>query len=127
MTLRIEKLEAFVYRAPIDTPVQTSFGTLRDRPAVFVRATDADGVEGWGEVWCNFPTIGAEHRVQAQGRAARHGEVGRLHRVPAGGEDRILSTKTASLSTECDLQLSRGQVRETARSRPGEPTPAQED
>ena len=68
MTLRIEKLEAFVYRAPIDTPVQTSFGTLRDRPAVFVRATDADGVQGWGEVWCNFPTIGAEHRVQAQDR-----------------------------------------------------------
>ena len=64
MTLRITKLEALVYRAPIDTPVQTSFGTMRDRPAVFVCATDADGVQGWGEVWCNFPTIGAEHRAR---------------------------------------------------------------
>ena len=61
---RIEKLEAFVYRAPIETPVQTSFGLMRDRPAVFVRVTDADGVHGWGEVWCNFPTIGAEHRAR---------------------------------------------------------------
>jgi L-alanine-DL-glutamate epimerase-like enolase superfamily enzyme len=37
---------------------------MRDRPAVFVRATDTDGAEGWGEVWCNFPTVGAEHRAR---------------------------------------------------------------
>jgi len=62
--LKIARLEAFVFRAPIDTPVQTSFGTMRDRPAVFVRATDSDGACGWGEIWCNFPTIGAEHRAR---------------------------------------------------------------
>ena len=62
--LRIAKLEAFVYRAPIETPVQTSFGIMRNRPAVFVRVTDTDGAEGWGEVWCNFPTVGAEHRAR---------------------------------------------------------------
>ena len=61
---RIARLEAFVYRAPIDTPVQTSFGIMRDRPAVFVRVTDSDGAIGWGEVWCNFPTVGAEHRAR---------------------------------------------------------------
>ncbi len=60
----IAKLEAFVYRAPIETPVQTSFGTMRDRPAVFVRVTGEDGLEGWGEIWCNFPTVGAEHRAR---------------------------------------------------------------
>ena len=36
---------------------------MRDRPAVFVRAESADGHVGWGEVWCNFPACGAEHRA----------------------------------------------------------------
>ncbi len=64
MTSKLSLLESFVFRAPIETPVQTSFGIMRDRPAVFVRVTDADGAQGWGEVWCNFPTIGAEHRAR---------------------------------------------------------------
>jgi L-alanine-DL-glutamate epimerase-like enolase superfamily enzyme len=64
VNLAISRIEAFVYRAPVDTPVQTSFGLMRDRPAVFVRATDADGACGWGEIWCNFPTVGAEHRAR---------------------------------------------------------------
>ena len=64
MTLKLARLEAFVYRAPVATPVQTSFGLMRDRPAVFVRVTDTDGACGWGEIWCNFPTIGAEHRAR---------------------------------------------------------------
>ncbi|CAE6858968.1 D-galactarolactone cycloisomerase [Paraburkholderia aspalathi] len=61
--LAIRKLDAFVLRAPIATPVRTSFGTMTDRPAVFVRVTDEDGAEGWGEIWCNFPSVGAEHRA----------------------------------------------------------------
>lgn len=62
--MEIAAAEAFVYRAPVAEPVQTSFGIMRDRPAVFVRVTDIDGVEGWGEIWCNFPTVGAEHRAR---------------------------------------------------------------
>lgn len=62
--LNLARLETFVLRCPIDTPVQTSFGIMRDRPAVFVRLTDTDGAQGWGEVWCNFPTVGAEHRAR---------------------------------------------------------------
>jgi L-alanine-DL-glutamate epimerase-like enolase superfamily enzyme len=27
-----------------------------------LRVEDADGAHGWGEVWCNFPACGAEHR-----------------------------------------------------------------
>lgn len=64
MPLQPARIEAFVCRAAVETPVQTSFGVMRDRPAVFVRVTDADGTEGWGEVWCNFPTVGAEHRAR---------------------------------------------------------------
>ncbi len=63
-TPKLERVEAFVYRAPIDTPVQSSFGVMRNRPAVFVRITDADGACGYGEIWCNFPTVGAEHRAR---------------------------------------------------------------
>lgn len=61
---RITRTDVFVHRAPIAVPVVNSFGTLRDRPAVFVRIEDSDGVFGWGEIWCNFPTIGAEHRAR---------------------------------------------------------------
>jgi L-alanine-DL-glutamate epimerase-like enolase superfamily enzyme len=60
----LDAIEAFVFRSPIETPVRTSFGVMRDRPAVFVRITDVTGRAGWGEVWCNFPSCGAEHRAR---------------------------------------------------------------
>lgn len=62
--IRLQSIGVSVYRVPIDTPVQTSFGVLRDRAAVIVRAIDDDGCVGWGEIWCNFPTVGAEHRAR---------------------------------------------------------------
>jgi L-alanine-DL-glutamate epimerase-like enolase superfamily enzyme len=58
------RLAALVFRCPIDSPVITSFGVMRDRPMVLVRAEDAEGAVGWGEVWCNFPAVGAEHRAR---------------------------------------------------------------
>jgi L-alanine-DL-glutamate epimerase-like enolase superfamily enzyme len=63
-SLRLAKVEALVFRAPIEVPVQTSFGIMRDRPAVLVRVEDDQGCVGWGEIWCNFPTVGAEHRAR---------------------------------------------------------------
>ncbi|MCW5582076.1 MAG: hypothetical protein KIS72_12110, partial [Luteimonas sp.] len=63
-SFRLDRLEVFVFRAPADPPVQTSFGIMRDRPAVLLRVTDAHGAFGWGEVWCNFPVVGAEHRAR---------------------------------------------------------------
>ena len=60
--LDIRKIDLYVFRYPIDTPVRTSFGVMHDRPAVLARVEDVDGAYGWGEVWCNFPTCGAEHR-----------------------------------------------------------------
>lgn len=62
--LRLAKVEALVFRAPVETPVQTSFGIMHDRPAVLVRIEDRDGMVGWGEIWCNFPSVGAEHRAR---------------------------------------------------------------
>jgi L-alanine-DL-glutamate epimerase-like enolase superfamily enzyme len=62
--LRLARVEAMVFRAPISTPVETSFGAMTNRPAVVVRVEDTDGAVGWGEVWCNFPNVGAEHRAR---------------------------------------------------------------
>ncbi|MGH7716847.1 MAG: mandelate racemase/muconate lactonizing enzyme family protein [Vulcanimicrobiaceae bacterium] len=60
---KLRELRALVLRAPIQTPVRTSFGVMNDRPMLVVRLEDVDGVSGWGEVWCNFPSVGAEHRA----------------------------------------------------------------
>lgn len=62
--MRIARVQAFVLRSPIAVPVRTSFGTMHDRPAVFVRVEDEHGAFGWGEAWCNFPSCGAEHRAR---------------------------------------------------------------
>ncbi len=59
----IVRLEAVAARAPVERPVATSFGVMRDRPAVFLKAEDADGAFGWGEIFANWPAAGAEHRV----------------------------------------------------------------
>jgi D-galactarolactone cycloisomerase len=61
---RIRSLGARVFRCPVEAPVVTSFGAMRERPMVLVRVEDAEGAVGWGEVWCNFPTVGAEHRAR---------------------------------------------------------------
>lgn len=58
------RVEARLYRHPIETPVRTSFGVMHDRPALFVRVEDSEGAVGWGEIWCNFPACGAEHRAR---------------------------------------------------------------
>jgi D-galactarolactone cycloisomerase len=63
-TFTVRSVEAFCYRYPLSTPVVTSFGRMLDRPAVFVRVEDDDGYVGWGEVWANFPSSGAEHRAR---------------------------------------------------------------
>ena len=52
--IKIRSLETAVYRYPLKTPVQTSFGIMRDRPMVLVKLFDDEGVTGIGEIWCNF-------------------------------------------------------------------------
>ena len=64
MAARIHAVTTQVYRAPLAVPVVTSFGTMTDRPMLLVRIEDSDGAVGWGEAWCNFPSVGAEHRAR---------------------------------------------------------------
>ena len=60
----IRRVTAHVFRWPVATPVRTSFGVMHDRPMVLVEVEAADGLVGWGEIWCNFPAVGAEHRAR---------------------------------------------------------------
>ena len=60
--IKVARVEARIVRTPIEIPVRASFGMMRDRPAVYLRVTDADGAHGFGEIWCNFPSVSAEHR-----------------------------------------------------------------
>ena len=61
--LNIVKVEPVLLHAPIETPVMTSFGTITRRVVLLVRAEDAEGAVGWGEVFGNFPVHGAENRA----------------------------------------------------------------
>ena len=63
-SLKLKSVAARCFRYPLTTPVVTSFGRMLDRPAVFVRVEDVGGAVGWGEVWANFPSTGAEHRTR---------------------------------------------------------------
>lgn len=64
MSMRIDHIYVCVYRVPLTHFVDTSFGTMRDRPAVFVKLTANDGTIGWGEIFANWPAAGAEHRAR---------------------------------------------------------------
>jgi D-galactarolactone cycloisomerase len=97
--LRIARVDAFVFRCPIATPVRTSFGTMHDRPAVFVRAEDAEGAVGWGEVWCNFPSCGAEHRARLLETVLAPLATSRAFVSPAEAFD-WLTAKTAVLAIQ---------------------------
>src|SRR5258708_24804243 len=87
MTFSVRTIQAFCYRYPLSTPVVTSFGRMLNRPAVFVRAEDQDGVVGWGEAWSNFPSTGAEHRARLVNEACAAPLIRRhLHLPPAAFE-----------------------------------------
>ena len=64
MSLNLSKVETVLVKTEIETPVRTSFGIMHERPTLVVRITDASGVRGYGEIWCNFPVCGAPHRQQ---------------------------------------------------------------
>ncbi|MCP3397280.1 mandelate racemase/muconate lactonizing enzyme family protein [Bradyrhizobium sp. CCGB20] len=96
----IRSIEAFCYRYPLATPVVTSFGKMLNRPAVFVRVIDEDGVEGWGEAWSNFPAPGAEHRARLVNEVLAPGLVGRRFDGP-GQAFEALTKGTEVLALQC--------------------------
>ena len=96
----IRSIEAFCYRYPLAAPVVTSFGKMLNRPAVFVRVVDEDGVEGWGEAWSNFPAPGAEHRARLVNEVLAPGLIGREFSDPAQAFE-ALTGGTEVLALQC--------------------------
>jgi D-galactarolactone cycloisomerase len=60
----ITRVEIACFRHRLAIPLKTVFGVVESRPALIVRIEDAEGAEGFGEIWCNFPQPGAEYRAR---------------------------------------------------------------
>lgn len=100
LPFRIRSVTARCYRFPLSVPVVTSFGRMLDRPAIFARLDDEDGVSGWGEIWCNFPSVGAEHRTRIANEILAPLLVGRTITDPALAFDE-LTRQTEVLALQC--------------------------
>ncbi|MEX0731629.1 MAG: mandelate racemase/muconate lactonizing enzyme family protein [Aquisalimonadaceae bacterium] len=98
--VRIRRVDTYVHRAPIARPVLTSFGEMRDRPAVLIRVEDHDGAHGWGEVWCNYPACGAEHRARLLDSVIAPRLIGaRYDNVPEATRDLEASVRVLAIQT----------------------------
>ncbi|KGT81708.1 mandelate racemase/muconate lactonizing enzyme family protein [Bradyrhizobium japonicum] len=62
--IKIARIEAFLFRAEVQEPVKTSFGSIPRRSALLLRVEDKDGAHGWGEIWCNFPPFSADNKMR---------------------------------------------------------------
>ena len=91
--IKLKSVDVSVYRYPLETIVQTSFGTMYDRPMVLVKLIDEDDFAGVGEVWCNFPAVGAEHRARLIESVFKPLLTGKLFDGPAKAFD-LLTKKT---------------------------------
>lgn len=96
----ITRLECWVLRAPIRTPLANAFGAMSNRPALWLRVSASDGACGWGEVFSNFPTVGAEHRA----RLVESIFVPLLAQAPCGSAETtraMLEARTRRMAIQC--------------------------
>lgn len=77
----------------------TAFGRMHERPALLVRVEDSDSAAGWGEVWCNFPEGGMEHRARLLDRLVGPWYLGR----PADRPDALLALASEAFR-RCAIQ-----------------------
>jgi D-galactarolactone cycloisomerase len=98
--LAIRRVTPRVFRCPLTQPVTTSFGVMHDRPMLLVEVEDRDGVRGWGEVWCNFPAAGAEHRARLIDSALAPFLIDSTFATPSEAFG-VLTEKTSVLALQC--------------------------
>jgi len=96
----IERVERFVFRAPVAVPVANAFGAMSNRPALFVRVIASDGAWGWGEVFANFPQVGAEHRARLVDSIFSPLLVG-AQASDAAASLEMLSARTRTMAIQC--------------------------
>lgn len=88
---KISKIDVWCYRVPIAKRVETSFGAMTSRPAVFVRLEDSDGAFGWGEIFANWPAAGAEHRARLLMEDVSDLVLGQVFAQPSDLFERLIS------------------------------------
>jgi D-galactarolactone cycloisomerase len=62
--VHIRSVEPLALEVPLPRPVATPMMSIASVVSLLVAVRDADGVEGWGEIWCNFPRFGIHHRAR---------------------------------------------------------------
>lgn len=60
----IAKVDVHVFEAPVDPPIQSSFGLVYSRSSLLLCVEDTEGHRGWGEVWTGMPAFGVKHRAE---------------------------------------------------------------
>lgn len=83
MSRRIEDLRVVLIKSPLEVPIIAPFGRVDVRHNLVVRVRLADGTEGIGEVWANFPPWGCPERVEILRRVVRPALVGETLDDPA--------------------------------------------
>ena len=80
---RIDDVRVALIKAPLDVPLIAPFGRVDVRHNLLVRVRLADGAEGIGEVWANFPPWGCPERVEILRRVVRPALLGESLDDPA--------------------------------------------
>jgi L-alanine-DL-glutamate epimerase-like enolase superfamily enzyme len=62
--IRVRSVETFALEAALPRMVETPMMAISSVVSLLVVVRDEDGIEGWGEIWCNFPRFGIHHRAR---------------------------------------------------------------
>ncbi|WP_205648839.1 mandelate racemase/muconate lactonizing enzyme family protein [Acuticoccus kandeliae] len=96
--ITLARISTLALRIPLERPMPTAFGLMDARATLLVRLEDDEGAVGWGEIWCNFPTFGAEHRALLLERIVAPMILGRA--IRAGATPVALEAKLATLALQ---------------------------
>ncbi|MFO1282096.1 MAG: mandelate racemase/muconate lactonizing enzyme family protein [Burkholderiales bacterium] len=80
---RILSIEPLALEIPLGRTVATPIAPVRTLVSLMLVVRDADGVEGWGEIWCNFPRFGLRHRARLLTEIVAPLLIGRTWTTPA--------------------------------------------
>ena len=77
--MRIKQLKSIIVKKKLKVPRKNSFGTQKFRSGFFVKLTEQNGVEGYGEGFCNWPNFSADYRDKYINDLFRIGEKSTSH------------------------------------------------
>ena len=98
--LKIREATAYLYHMKLKNPLIASFGAMRKRVSLFIKLVDESGLHGWGEIWCNFPEDGGEHRANVFGTIFAPMLLNGDFSTPSHMSDHLLK-QTRILSLQC--------------------------